>query len=432
MKRVAPLLFSIVVLALSGGVLAQTHRPALPLLGIGENAPASTPTAADFFSDQLLQEVRLDVNSRDWETLKANFESNAYYPATFYWGNVVVRNIGIRSRGNSSRSGVKPGLRVDFNRYTDGQTFLGLKSVVLRNNTTDISNMHERLSMQLFGRMGELVSREAHTRLYVNNAYAGLYTLVESVDKTFLQRALGEDDGFLYSYERNPGDAPYYFDYVGPDQALYVPHPFKPETHETDPQPAPLVEFIRTAAESNDASFPSLIGQFVNLQKFITHVAVEVFMGESDGYVGDFGMNNFYLYRAPNQNGHLFIPWDKSETMHDVNVSIFHNMDDVDQRIQNKLMRRVLLTPALRALYLDALDACANSAVEAVPGDSRGWMEWEVDREYAQIYEAVHADPAKAYHTEDFVEAADSVRYFAQHRSDVVKAMTAFARQGGS
>ena len=35
------------------------------------------------------------------------------------------------------------------------------------------------------------------------------------------------------------------------------------------------------------------------------------------GILGDAGTTNFYLYRPPNQHLHMFIPWDKSETMHD-------------------------------------------------------------------------------------------------------------------
>ena len=55
-----------------------------------------------------------------------------------------MRNAGIRSRGTGSRSGAKPGLRLDFDRYKSDQRFLGLKSLVLRNSTQDATNMHER------------------------------------------------------------------------------------------------------------------------------------------------------------------------------------------------------------------------------------------------------------------------------------------------
>ena len=126
----------------------------------GSSPAQPVPDPSDpFFDDTVLHEIRLAINSKDWHTLKSNYLANDYYPCDFKWGSHIVRNVGIRSRGTGSRSGVKPGLRVDFDRYTSNQKFLGLKSFVLRNNTQDQSNMHERLSMLFFrtdGRDGDL------------------------------------------------------------------------------------------------------------------------------------------------------------------------------------------------------------------------------------------------------------------------------------
>src|SRR5262245_48233861 len=204
-----------------------------------------------FFDDTVLHDIRLTCNSRDWESLKQHYLDDTYYICDFRWNDQIVRNIGIRSRGTGSRSGVKPGLRVDFDRYTTDQKFLGLKSFVLRNNTQDQSNLHERMSMLFFRRMGvTATSREAHAKLYVNNAYAGFYTIVESVDKAFLRKHFSSDEGFLYKYDYNANDPPYYFEYKGADTGNYVPLPFKPETRESDPQPQPFVDMIRTVAEA--------------------------------------------------------------------------------------------------------------------------------------------------------------------------------------
>jgi spore coat protein CotH len=391
-------------------------------------AAADPALSAPFFDDTVLQEIRLDINTKDWQTLKDNYESNAYYPSDFHWRNQVVRNIGIRSRGTASRSELKPGLRVDFNRYSADQTFLGLTSFVLRNNTTDRTSMHERISMLMFERMGEPAPREAHTKLFVNGAYAGLYSIVESIDKNFLARTRNENDGYLYKFDRNVGDDPYYFTYGGANADLYVPHPFKPETHEADPHPQPIVDLIRTVAEAGDSVFRSAIGPYLDLGAFIKHVAVEMFLNESDGVLGDAGTTNFYLYRPPNSNLHVLIPWDKSETMHDRTLSIFHNVDDVPVAIQNRIMTRAMQYPDLANLYLDTLNACADSAAAPTDGDQRGWMEREFERELAQIRDAVLADPQKTYTNDEFLQAVDDLRKFTQDRPAFVKIAVANKR----
>lgn len=406
------------------GVDAQTRPVPRALLGVGQKTTAQTsPSEADpFFNDSVLHDLRLDINARDWQTLKENYLSNAYYPCDFHWGSEVVRNVGIRSRGTASRSGVKPGLRIDFDRYSSNQTFLGLKSFVLRNNTTDFSNVHERVSMQFFNRMGIPAVREAHTRLYVNGAYVGLYSIVEAIDKNYLSRVLNQNDGSLYKFDRNVGDDSYFFGYQGPDPNAYVPHPYKPETHESDPQPQPIVDMVRTVAEASEANFRSAIAEFLDLSAFIREVAIETFLDETDGLIGNAGMNNFYLYRFENQHLHAIIPWDKSETMHDRTRPVLHNLDDVSPELQNKLMTRAMSYPDLYNLYLDVLLACADSASEEIPGDSRGWMEREIDREYQQIREAALADPEKTYTNDQFLEAIDAARKFAQDRSGYIRA----------
>ncbi|HEY2905989.1 MAG TPA: CotH kinase family protein, partial [Vicinamibacterales bacterium] len=325
-------------------------------------------------------------------------------------------------------SAVKPGLRVDFNRYAPDQTFLGLTSFVLRNNTTDWTSMHERISMQLFQRLGVPAPREAHTKLFINGAYVGLYSIVESIDKNFLARTRNENDGYLYKFDRNLGDEPYYFTYGGADPDLYVPHPFEPETQESDPHPAPLVDMIRTVAEASDAGFRDAIAPYLDLGAFIKHVAIEMFLNETDGVLGDYGTTNFYLYRPPDSSLHAFIPWDKSETMHDRTQPIFHDVDDVPEEIQNRIMTRAMKYPDLVNLYLEVLNASADSAAEPTDGDPRGWMEREVEREFDQIRDAVLADPQKPFTNDDFLQAVDDLRKFAQDRPTFVKTSVANKR----
>jgi spore coat protein CotH len=389
---------------------------------------ADPAISAAFFDASTLHEIRLDINAKDWQTLKDNYLSNAYYPADFRWDAQVVRNVGLRSRGTASRSEVKPGLRVDFNRYAADQTLLGLTSFVLRNNTTDRTSMHERISMLMFERMGVPAPREAYAKLFVNGAYAGLYSIVESIDKNFLARTRNENGGYLYKFDRNVGDDPYYLTYGGPDPNLYVPHPFKPETHESDPHPEPIVDLIRTVAEASDSNFRDAIAQYVDLGAFIKHVAIEMFLNESDGILGDAGTTNFYLYRPPHSNLHVFIPWDKSETMHDRTRSIFHNVDDVPAENQNRLMTRAMLYRDLASWYLDVLNACADSAAEPAEGDQRGWMEREIDREFNQIRDAVLADPQKTYTNDEFLQAVEDLKKFAQDRPTFVKTAVANKR----
>ena len=435
MKR---LTFVLTILAAGGATLAARQQVMRPnLLGVG-TAPTPAPITetigaeAPFFDDNVLQDIGLTISDRDWQTLQDHFLDNDYYQCDFRWRDQVVRNAGIRSRGTGSRSGVKPGLRVDFDRYVTGQTFLGLKSFVLRNNTQDASSMHERLSMLLFRKVGEPAEREAHATLSVNNRYAGLYTIVESVDKKFVQATFGESDPFLYKYDYPVDGTPYFFEDRGSDPASYVPLPFKPETHETDSRPEFFVQLVQAINQTSDANFRSTINNFFDLKKVARHVAVEHFLTDNDGFTSDYGgMNNYYIFRASASSMFTLIPWDKSEAFKGgVGYSIFRNISDGPFARKNPLLSRALAQPDVYSAYLDALVDCANAASATDPssGSSAGWLEREINREYAQIRDAERADQQKPFTNDQFEAEVANLIAFARQRSAFVLQQVAAAR----
>ena len=64
---------------------------------------AQAQTADALFASQDLQRVDLFLHSADWAKLKAEFQSNTYYPADLTLNGQTVRNVGIRSRGRGSQ-----------------------------------------------------------------------------------------------------------------------------------------------------------------------------------------------------------------------------------------------------------------------------------------------------------------------------------------
>jgi hypothetical protein len=321
--------------------------------------------------------------------------------------------VGIRSRGLGSRSGTKPGLRVDFNQYVPNQALLGQQSVVLRNNTQDPSSLHERIGMKVFSMMGIPVSRTAHARLFVNQQYVGLYLIVESVDKRFLTRHFNENDGYLYKYEWT---VPYYFEDKGTNPAAYTPIPFQPETHEKDPQPKPVADMVSAINTTPDADFARVAATFVDLRRFVIQAAVENFLGDNDGLLGYAGMNNFYLYRFQTGQQSTFIPWDKSEAFKmGPTHGIWYNIFDVPSWLKNRLMDRVIAVPEFRNLYLDTLIASTQAA-------SPAWLETEITRAYQQIRQAALDDPVKPFSNAEFEQDVQAMIAFARARGAFVVA----------
>jgi len=400
--------------ALVADVVVRSQVQTPRLLGI-------VGTDDDFFDDTVIHEIRLNMNESDWQTLRDRYREDIYFQGDFRWRDWVVRGVGIRSRGHGSRSGVKPGLRIDLDHYVTDQKFLGLTYFILRNQTQDASNLHERISMLLFRRLGIPAPREAHTRLYVNDRYWGLYSIVERPDPHFLARNLGEGTGYVYKYDYPVGGTGYYFEDRGSSPDAYVPLPFQPRTHQTDPRGDVIVQLIQTINQSNEAAWRTAMSDFLDLRKLVKHVAVEQFLSEQDGFLSDYGgMNNYYFYRYDNKNLFTLIPWDKSEAFKDGPFrSIFKNITGVPSFKQNRLMARALAYRDLYDAYLDALLEAAVSAWETQP-DGRTWLQREIELEYNQVRDAALADPNKPFSNAQFEQAVDDLRTFALQRRDSV------------
>jgi spore coat protein CotH len=386
--------------------------------------PAGAQTSDDLFNPDTLGRIDLLVNSRDWETLKTNFRTNDYYPADLRWNGMTLRSVGIRSRGFSSRSGTKPALRVDFNRYVGNQTFLGVGSIVLDNLTPDPTGLRERVAMTFYSRMGLVGPREAHVRLYVNNEYAGLYAVIESIDKSFLRRVFGlnatgtENDGYLFNYQWS---SIWYFTYPGPDLDAYAKL-FDPITHErasVSELYTPIEEMFRAINQSSDADFESAVGQYLDLPLFMKHVALQTFLAEADGIIGYSGVANFYLYRFEHSSRSQFILWDEDQAFRAVDFSIFQG------HAENVLVRRAMAVPALRAIYFQTLLAAVTLAETPVQTGGRGWLEVEITRERDLIDSPMHEDSVKPYTNDEFETSIRDLIDFARLRPGFVRCAVA-------
>ena len=376
--------------------------------------PAAAQTSDDFFNPEVLQRVELWMNEADWAKLKAAFQENTYYPADLTWNGITVRNLGIRSRGLGSRSATKPGLRVDFDRYSTSQQFLGLKSFVLDNLTQDFSGIKETATMRFFTRLGIPAPRETHTRLYVNGRYQGLYALVESVDKTMMGRVYGsigddvQNDGYLFEYNYLL-DSPWRFTYEGADLAPYKQR-FDIKTNESHAQTViwgPIEELVRLANNAPAADFERVVSPLLDLPGFVRYIAAQNFVAQDDGFNGYAGMNNFYLYRLEDSTAHAFVAWDEDNAFLSTDFALTTRLDD------NVLTRRTLDIAGYRSQYFSVLAEAADAAA--------GWMRQEMQRQFDLINQAMIEDAQKPYTNDQYAAERDRLLAFTDSRITFVR-----------
>jgi hypothetical protein len=234
-----------------------------------------------------------------------------------------------------------------------------------------------------------------------------VYAIVESVNADFVKRVLGENGGYLFSYQYHD---PFYGEYLGDDFAPYR-RLFEPQTHELEAATilySPIRDLFREINHPDDAVWRDRVERYIDLPRLITHAAIDVFLAENDGIQGASGMNNFYLYRSAGSTRHRVFPWDKDNAFVNPLFGLLTRADE------NVLFRRAMAYADLRALYWQVLEACARSAA------ADGWLEAEITRAATLIDASVRADTRKPFSTDEFDGAVALLQQFARTRSDFV------------
>ncbi|MGE5833509.1 MAG: CotH kinase family protein [Acidobacteriota bacterium] len=362
---------------------------------IGTTDPrAFQSSSGTLFNDTVIHDVRLLMNSRDLAILRARYQENINMPADIIIDGTRLRNVAVRVRGTGSRRPDKMGLRVDFDHYTKGQQYQGLASLILDNLWQDETMIREVVAMNVFRRMGQAASHESFGRFFINNQYQGLYGLVEEIDPGFAERSTGETDGYLYEYHYNFA---WHAEDLGPGLETYkiIFEPRSRELESDDQLYGPIRDLFHAVNDPDDNIWAEAVGQRLDFTQLLTFLGIEQFLGEADGFLGSFGMNNFYLYRSPVTNKHRIFPWDRDLAMRFVDTG-------VDRGLENILFQRAFDRPELRAIYLDSVEA---TALVAMDGD---WLANEIDRILALV-DALAREDTLRYQDVRFNPAGDQI-----------------------
>ena len=235
----------------------------------------------------------------------------AYVHADVEFGGRTYANVGLRFKGNSSYltgSGAKKPFKLDLNHFDKDLTLAGLSALNLNNNAMDPTFMREAMSYQFFRDAGVPASRTAWALVYLSvpevheHKLAGLYTIVEEINKPFLKAHFGSAKGLLLKPE-NAFSLPY----LGEDFAKYEKM-YRPKSEGTPQTRRRLIEFLKLIHQADDATFAQRIGDYLDVESFLRFLAANSLLGNMDSFLST--GHNFYLYIHPETLRAHFIPWD--------------------------------------------------------------------------------------------------------------------------
>lgn len=170
-----------------------------------QNAKTTLETVLDKNS---IMEVNIDIDETDWEWLIKNAAEEEYRSADVTINGETYYNVGIRPKGNSSLKNVpssnspeRYSFKIKFDEYMDGQTYNGIKSIVVNNIIQDNTYMKEYIAYDLFSFLDVATPEMSYSNIKVNNEEWGLYLALEVIDERYLESNFGKTEGNLYKPE---------------------------------------------------------------------------------------------------------------------------------------------------------------------------------------------------------------------------------------
>lgn len=345
--------------------------------------PLSKP--ADLFDEQRLHTIHIELTPRAWQLMSPRpgeryaaprkettrpIEgeprragpaglSYAYVRCRMEFDGEVMDDVGIRFKGNVSygvsSGGPRRPFKVDFKRFAEGRHFRGLGELNLNNAAFDPSELREALGFAIFREAGVPAPRTACAQVYLSipglyaRQYLGLYTLIEEVDKHFLQEHFPSTSGMLCKPEGVRG-----LPFIGDTFASYERY-FNPKSDFPPDDGQRIVALARLINKESDQDFQEEIGNYLAVDEFLRFIAVNTLISNLDSFLST--GHNYYLYINPADHLAYFIPWDLNlafggyswagDGMEQARLSFLRPFVD-----RNRLIERLLAIPEHREKYL--------------------------------------------------------------------------------
>ncbi len=320
--------YAAVLPAQASGTIMQFYLSATDSTGHSRTYPAAAPTPTLLYQvdDDAYAEglplYRLIMRAADLTTLATRaVTSDVLLDGTFVHKDDVYYNVGVRYRGENSRTSQTKGFRVQL---THDERFEGITRLNL--NALDVQLAMVGLD---FLRRADIPSPQTRPVAFVVNRlfaeappaasairYGGVYQRLEAIDEDFLSREFpGDDDGNLYR-PVDTGSGSGNLDYLGEDnldryQARYIKASNTDANDYTD-----LIELTRVLNETPAADYVQAVEALLDVEEWVRYFAAELVLSNQDGQIATGVGEDYRLYRRFSDGRWLILPWDTNEVMY--------------------------------------------------------------------------------------------------------------------
>jgi hypothetical protein len=274
-----------IVSVLIGLVLMSTFR------GLAASRAEREAEADAFFAGPILR-WQLRLSAASLQSLRD--DPRRYTPAELTVGGQTYVGIGVHLKGSAgSKRSVddRPAMTLNFDRFNQKQRVFGLEKIHLNNSVQDGSYLNENLASRVYRAAGIPATRATHALLEFNGVEMGVYVVKEAYDDNYLKRHFPEDNG-RYGNLYDGG---------------FIRDILQKLERDAGSGPRDLSDLIalREATSSPLATRPVQLGKTLDVERFLTLMAIQMTLDDWDGYVRN--RNNYRIYFRPDGRA-VFLP----------------------------------------------------------------------------------------------------------------------------
>jgi hypothetical protein len=235
--------------------------------------------------------------------------------------------------------------------------------------------------------------RCTYARVYLNNTYWGLYTLVEDVDSKFLKQHFPDNNGNLYKGDPN-GDLKWY----GSAASSYYSH-YELSSSSSVIDWSDMVHFLDLANNTSSTVYYDSLETVLDSWSFLYYLAAQNIFVNLDSYAGS--GHNYYTFDDSTYFHFHWIAWDVNESFGNFNMSMNLtqlenlNYDYLSQPTNRPLAEKMFADPTYHSMYISAF--CSM-----MPDFTNANLDPKIDSLANLIRTDVYADPNKFFTNQQF------------------------------
>jgi len=255
----------------------------------------------DILDDSIFHEININIANNQYEYILKSYKENQekeYIKTNITIDWVLIENVWLRlkwnvdlleiltSQDSENIEFIKPSLLINFDKFTEGQTYQGLSEIALRIDSNE-SILWQLVSFKMINELWLYSPDIWYTSLKFWNYWTYLYMVSEVINDDYVEKNFTQN-WVLYKALNSLS-----FSYLWDDPTSYDDL-FEQKTQINNYDLALLIDILDFVSNSTDEEFENNLESYIDLDSYFWLLTMDELLWRKDKLLAL--LNNYYIY----------------------------------------------------------------------------------------------------------------------------------------